>query len=128
MSLAFRTSSPGRGRTWKNDVTADDPAQGPELPEDKRLASLDERLRQAQRAEAVRTGTRRPDSSDRLGQRVLGELIGAPFGGGLIGWLLDRWLGTSPSFLLALLFLGFGVGIRNVIRLSNAAGNRPDAG
>ncbi len=109
-------------------MTADDPERRPELPEDQRLASLDERLRQAQQSEAVRTGASRPDSSDRLGQRVLGELIGAPFGGGLIGWLLDRWLGTSPWFLLALLFLGFGVGIRNIIRLSNAAGKRPDAG
>jgi ATP synthase protein I len=109
-------------------VTADDPPQGPELPEDKRLASLDERLRQAQRAEAVRTGARRPDSSDRLGQRVLGELIGAPFGGFVVGWLLDRWLGTSPWLLLAMLFLGFGVGIRSVIRLSRAPGGNPDAG
>jgi ATP synthase protein I len=109
-------------------VTENDPDQGPELPEDKRLASLDERLRRAQQAEAVRTAARRPDSSDRLGQRVLGELIGAPFGGFVIGWLLDRWLGTSPWLLLAMLFLGFGVGIRNVIRLSSAAGGKPDAG
>jgi ATP synthase protein I len=109
-------------------VTVDDPVQGPELPEDKRLASLDKRLRQARRAEAVRTGARRPDPSYRLGQRVLGELVGAPFGGGLIGWLLDRWLGTSPWFLLGLLFLGFGIGIRNVIRLSSASARGGDAG
>jgi len=109
-------------------VTDDDPPQGPELPDDARLSSLDERLRKAHQAEAVRTGAQRPDPNVRLGQRVLGELIGAPFGGGLIGWLLDRWLGTSPLFMLSLLFLGFAVGIRNIVRLSRTPpGNGPGA-
>jgi len=31
------------------------------------------------------------------------ELIGAPLGGGIIGWALDHWLNTSPWFLLILL-------------------------
>ncbi|MDB5669563.1 MAG: atpI [Alphaproteobacteria bacterium] len=110
-------------------MTESDPPQGPGLPEDARLDSLDERLSRAKQAEAVRTGTQRPDPNTRLGQRVLGELIGAPFGGGLIGWLLDRWLGTSPWLLLSLLFLGFAVGVRNVIRLSRTPpGNGPGAG
>ena len=108
-------------------MTESDPRQGPELPDDARLSALDERLRRAQQAEATRTGAKRPDQSYRLGSRVLGELIGAPFGGGLIGWLLDRWLGTSPWLLLSMLFLGFGVGIRNVIRLSRTPpGSGPD--
>jgi ATP synthase protein I len=88
------------------------------------LAALDERLRQAQAEETVRTTRKRPDENVRLGQRVLGELIGAPLGGGIIGWLLDRWLGTSPWLLLAMLFLGFGVGIRNVIRISQTPPGR----
>ena len=110
-------------------MTDNDSPQGPGLPEDARLSSLDERLRQARQEEAVRTGAHRPDPNVRLGQRVLGELIGAPFGGGLIGWLLDRWLGTTPLFLLSLLFLGFAVGIRNIIRLSRTPpGDGPGAG
>jgi ATP synthase protein I len=110
-------------------MTDSDPPQGPGLPEDARLDSLDERLKRAQQAEAIRTGAQRPDPNTRLGQRVLGELIGAPFGGGLIGWLLDRWLGTSPLFMLSLLFLGFAVGIRNIVRLSRTPpGDGPGAG
>ena len=110
-------------------MTDNDPPQGPGLPEDARLSSLDERLKRAQQAEADRSGVRRPDPNVRLGQRVLGELIGAPFGGGLIGWLLDRWLETSPLFLLSMLFLGFAVGIRNIVRLSRTPpGNGPGAG
>ncbi len=39
-------------------------------------------------------------------------------GGGLMGWLFDSWLGTSPGFLLGFLFLGIGVAFRNIIRIS----------
>lgn len=94
------------------------PRQDPRLPEDTRLTSLERRLRQAQADEAERTFKPRPDANYRLGMRVLGELIGAPAGGAVVGLVLDRWLGTSPWLLLALLFLGFGIGFRNVVRLS----------
>ena len=94
-------------------------------PEDQRLTSLDERLRQAQQAETKRTGVAKPDENYRLGMRILGELIGAPFGGAVIGFVLDRWFGTKPLLLLLLLFVGFGVGVRNIIRLSKTA---PDKG
>ncbi|MGB8542393.1 MAG: AtpZ/AtpI family protein [Candidatus Acidiferrales bacterium] len=32
------------------------------------------------------------------------------------GYLLDRWLHTSPAFTLILGFLGFGAGIWDIIR------------
>ena len=41
-----------------------------------------------------------------------------PLGGGLLGWGLDSLLGTKPWLTLVMLFLGFGVGIRNVVRIS----------
>lgn len=92
------------------------------LQEDARLTSLDERLRQAKSDEAIRTGEARDakgDASYRLGNRVLAELVGGMAGGALIGWLLDRWLGTSPWLLLVLLFLGTASAFRNIIRISN---------
>ena len=90
-------------------------------PKDARLRSLDERLRAAQTGEAHRTGVVQATADDgtRLGNRVLAELIGGMVGGALIGWVLDRLFGTSPWFLLVLLFLGIGVAFRNIIRLSN---------
>jgi ATP synthase protein I len=51
----------------------------------------------------------------------LSQLVGCPLGGGIVGWLLDRWLGTRPWLMLVMLFLGFAVGIWNVIRISNNA-------
>ena len=99
------------------------PRQDPRLPEDARLTSLERRLRQAQADEAARTAVARPDANYRLGMRVLGELVGAPAGGAVVGWVLDQVFGTSPWLLLAMLFLGFGVGFRNIVRLS-----RPPSG
>ena len=68
------------------------------LQEDARLNSLDERLRQAKSDEAVRNGggTDKGQADYNLGNRVLAELIGGMAGGALIGWVLDRFLGTSP--------------------------------
>jgi ATP synthase protein I len=32
--------------------------------------------------------------------------------------MLDRWLGTRPWLMLVMLFLGFAVGVMNVLRIS----------
>jgi ATP synthase protein I len=37
-------------------------------------------------------------------------LTGGLLGLGLLGWFVDRWLGTSPAFLLTGLLLGMVVG------------------
>ena len=97
------------------------PGEDPKLQEDARLNSLDERLRQAQADEAVRTGGARKaaDRNEQLGSRVLSYLIGGLAGGALIGWVLDRWLGTSPLLLILLLILGTVGGFWNIIKLSN---------
>lgn len=97
-----------------------EPGQDP-IGEDARITSLKERLKRAEQAEAVRTGRAADTSADesyRLGNRVLAELVGGIAGGALIGWVLDRLIGTSPWLLLAFLFLGIIVAFRNIIRLS----------
>lgn len=48
------------------------------------------------------------------------ELIAPAIVGGGIGYLLDRWLHTSPLFLLIIGFAGFGIGLRNVIKTASA--------
>lgn len=91
------------------------------LKEDARITSLNERLAQAKSEEAIRRGEGRDKGDDdyRLGSRVLSLLIGGLVGGALIGWLLDRLLGTSPWLLLVMLFLGIASAFRNIIRISN---------
>jgi len=99
-------------------MTEGDPGQD---PQDSRLTSLEERLRRAERDEAVRTGRAREpvDQSYRMGNLVLSYLIGGLAGGALIGWVLDRLFDTSPGFLIALLLLGAAAGFWNIVKLSN---------
>lgn len=94
----------------------------PDGVEDPRLKSIDERLREAQHTEKARTAiSQQPGMTGKgsaQGQRVLSALIGAPLGAALIGWVIDRFAGTTPFWLLVMLFLGFGAAISQVIRIS----------
>jgi ATP synthase protein I len=99
-------------------MAEDEPEQAPKLPPDARLESLDERLERLQQAEAKRTAKAQGDPSYRAGQLVLSHLVGAPLGSGIVGWMLDRWLGTKPWIMLAMLFIGFAVGVFDVLRIS----------
>ena len=109
---------------------AEDETEGaPKLPPDARLESLDERLDRVQRREAEEARKKQVDPNMRAAQLVIGYLIGGPLGGGLLGWGLDSLFGTKPWLTLVMLFLGFGVGVRNVLRLSKTpSGRSPGAG
>ena len=99
-------------------MAEDETGEVPKLPPDARLESLDERLDRLQQAEARRIGKEQPDPNFRIGQQVVGQLIGAPAGGFLLGLGLDTLFKTRPLFMLLFLFVGFGVGLRNLIRIS----------
>jgi ATP synthase protein I len=90
------------------------------LSEDAAPNDLDRRIADAKAAEAARTAPMAPKPAKgyNQGSRVLAELIGAPIGGGVIGWALDYWLGTSPWFLLGLLALAIVAAFRNIFRIS----------
>jgi ATP synthase protein I len=100
-------------------MAENEPWQDPKSPQDARLASLDERLRQAQADEAARTGQsgRVTHKGQAQGMRILSVLIGYPVGSALIGWVLDRWIGTTWVWV-AMLFVGFGAAIREVWKIS----------
>ncbi len=76
----------------------------------------------AERLDAVR-GEREPDE-ERHGSgaawgralRASSDLLAGLFVGILIGFLLDKWLGTSPWLLLAGIGIGFAAGLRNLAR------------
>ena len=110
-------------------MAEDETGEVPKLPPDARLESLDERLDQLQQAEAAKQAKTAVDPNMRIAQLVIGYLIGGPLGGALIGWGLDSLFGTFPTLLLVMLFLGFGVGVRNILRISkNPSGAPPGTG
>ena len=104
-------------------MAEDENGEVPKLPPDARLDSLEGRLERLQRTEAKRTGVTEPSPGTRIAQQAFGHLIGAPVGGAIIGWGLDSLAvlfcyQTFPLFTLLMLFFGFGVGLRNVMRIT----------
>jgi ATP synthase protein I len=102
-------------------MAEDEADEGSKLPPDARLESLEQRLERLQQAEAKRTHQAAPNPTTRIWQLMFSHLIGAPAGGGIIGWGLDTLFGTLPIFFLLMLFLGFGVGVVNVMRISKTS-------
>ncbi|MDB5707025.1 MAG: hypothetical protein JWN66_4141 [Sphingomonas bacterium] len=90
------------------------------MADDRQNDDLESRIAKARAAEEARAGgsAAKPAKGYSQGARVLAELIGAPIGGGVIGWALDHWLGTSPWFLLILLALAVIVAFRNIFKIS----------
>jgi ATP synthase protein I len=56
-----------------------------------------------------------------LGLRISVELLATLAVGTGMGFVLDRWLGTSPWLTLVFFMLGAAAGMRNVIRVATAA-------
>jgi len=92
---------------------------GPRDP-DHRLGELDRKLK------GLRKAKFEPERAERRGTqlgfafRLATELVAGFVVGGGIGWLLDRWLGTLPLFLLVFFGLGAAAGILNVVRTAKA--------
>ncbi|GHF31062.1 hypothetical protein GCM10017044_28110 [Kordiimonas sediminis] len=81
------------------------------------LKSLDDRLKKA-RSQVTEDVQEDAPSPVGIAWRLGIELVAGVLVGLLIGNTLDDWLGTKPLFLILMLFLGFGAGIRNVVRES----------
>ena len=126
MFLALCTPQFWMGDAQGKIMATDETGQDPKLPPDARLESLEQRLERLQQAEADRTHKAAPNPSTRIWQLMFSHLIGAPAGGGIIGWGLDTLFGTFPIFFLLMLFVGFGVGVVNVMRISKtSSGGEP---
>ena len=85
-----------------------------------RISDLGDQLGKvkAQRDAGMRT-EREADMRGRgmaYGMRMAAELVAAVIIGGLMGYGLDRWLGTTPWLFLLFFVLGFAAGVLNVVR------------
>jgi ATP synthase protein I len=85
-----------------------------------RLSDLGGRL---DRVKAQRDADARTDDDARMrgrgmayGMRMAAELVAAVLVGGIIGWGLDRVLGSKPWLFLLFFVLGFAAGVVNVVR------------
>lgn len=108
----------------------------PEEKDTARLAALEARIARAQRDAAPEPASPGDAGIDagalRNALRIGTEMVAALAVSLLIGWSLDRWLGTKPLLAIVFFFVGIGAGMLNVYRAINklglAAGYvRPDA-
>jgi ATP synthase protein I len=91
-----------------------------------RLRRLNERLgsiKTEDDAKAAKLQSQEGDPSV-LGKamRLSTEFIAGIVAGAILGWLVDRFVGTSPWGLIIFLMLGFVAGVMNLMRASNALG------
>jgi len=84
-----------------------------------RIKDLEARVKAARRHRSGATdGKRKRVPTGEFGPaiRVAVDLVSGIFVGVAIGWLLDRWLGTTPWLMLLFFVLGAAAGILNVMR------------
>ncbi|MCX5497482.1 AtpZ/AtpI family protein [Kaistia dalseonensis] len=85
-----------------------------------RLRALGSRLDKAQADAKQQAQAGEPSSAGMQGMglavRVASEFASGVLVGAGLGWLVDKWLGTSPWGLIVLLLLGFVAGVLNVLR------------
>ncbi|MEG3123474.1 AtpZ/AtpI family protein [Sphingomonas sp. GB1N7] len=91
------------------------------LADDRQTDDLNSRIANARAAEQARAGGTvlgKPAKGYSQGSRVLAMLLGALFGGGVLGWAIDQWFGTSPWGLLIVLTLAVIGAFMNIIKMS----------
>lgn len=94
---------------------------GRKLSESRKHRDLIDPDRQDGQSQAARA------SAMARGFRLSSELVAGVFVGFAIGWLLDRWLSTTPWGAIIFLLLGFAAGVLNVMRTAGVQqGNDAD--
>ena len=102
----------------QDDDRNEPPADEAELSA--RLQRLGERLGQHQSDRPSEHDPGGGANADRSalarGLRLSAEFVAGILVGAALGWLVDRWLGTSPWGLMVFLLFGFAAGVLNMMR------------
>ena len=93
---------------------------------DKRLTNIERRIAEMQvkqnQGEKKKDDRSLPVGIGAVMGRVATELVAGVIVGAFIGWMLDKWLGTSPLLMVLMFFLGATAGMLNVWRMFSGRG------
>lgn len=103
-------------------IVANDPDNAP-IGEDPQLESLEERIAAARRAEDERVAKEHAPVVRAIGMQVISTMVGYPLGGIIVGFVLDKLLGTAPWIMLGLMFAAFAGACVHVVRMNKNNGN-----
>tara|TARA_B100001094_G_C17541649_1_gene489448 strand:+ start:206 stop:550 length:345 start_codon:yes stop_codon:yes gene_type:complete len=83
------------------------------------LENLEKKLHAIRQKELKEKDTKTGINNKELGQglRIGIEVVVSIFLGAGLGLLIDRWLNSSPVFMIFFLILGFAAGIMNTLRI-----------
>lgn len=81
-----------------------------------RAAGIGARLEQVKARRAPQLDNAARGSAMGQAFKIAVELVVGVLFGGLIGWALDRYLGSRPWLMMVFLVLGFAAGMMNVVR------------
>ena len=84
-----------------------------------RVADLSQRIAEfesRQQEERRYRKAKLPTGGIALAGRVTTELVAGVVVGTFIGWAFDNWLGTTPTLMVVLFFIGSAAGMMNVWR------------
>ena len=90
-----------------------------------RVANLSKRIAEfesRQQGEREYRKSKLPTGGMALAGRVTTELVVGVVVGTFIGWVLDNWLGTTPTLMVVFFFLGSAAGMMNVWRALTGRG------
>lgn len=86
--------------------------------DDDALRELDERiLREKEKHQEKKVSNQA--KAQQTGMKAGSEFIAAVLGGGLIGYFADKFLGTTPLFMIFMMLIGFGYGIYRAYSVMN---------
>lgn len=88
---------------------------------DEKLKDFAKRLEQTRQVyKGGNTSTKEEGSALGLATRAVTELVVGILVSMGLGWMIDKYLGTRPWFMLLLLPVGLAAGILNVMRIGNS--------
>ncbi len=96
----------------------------PKPPQDEALKRFDERYEAVAKSNAPKVSGFDKAVGTEAGYRVLGELFGGIFGGLGLGWVLDRYAGTTPWGVIG----GVVIGTVLAVYLIYRSAEKVDAG